>query len=57
MILAIDIGNTMTSFGLFRGGRLAQRFDIPTTLAEHGGALKKRLGARMAGKRVEQVLV
>jgi len=57
MILAIDIGNTTTSFGLFRGGRLAQRFDIPTALAGRGGALKRRLRARLAGKRVEQALI
>ncbi len=57
MILAIDIGNTTTSFGLFRGGRLARRFDIPTALAGRGGALKRRLRARLAGKRVERAII
>ena len=57
MILAIDIGNTTTSFGLFRGGRLAQRFDIPTALAGRDGALKRRLRARLAGKRVERAII
>lgn len=43
MLLAIDIGNTNISFGLFKGKRLFKRFDIP---AQHYslGALKKSLG-------------
>jgi type III pantothenate kinase len=30
MLLAIDIGNTNISFGLFQGNKLIKRFDIPT---------------------------
>lgn len=30
MLLAIDIGNTNISFGVFRGKRMIKRFDIPT---------------------------
>ncbi|MCX5710342.1 MAG: type III pantothenate kinase [Candidatus Omnitrophica bacterium] len=30
MLLAVDIGNTNITFGLFRGKRLFRRFDIPT---------------------------
>lgn len=30
MLLAIDIGNTNISFGIFKGIRLVRRFDIPT---------------------------
>jgi type III pantothenate kinase len=30
MILAIDIGNTTTSFGLFRGATLRAKFSVPT---------------------------
>jgi type III pantothenate kinase len=30
MLLAIDIGNTNISFGVFRGNKLIKRFDIPT---------------------------
>jgi len=30
MVLAIDIGNTNISFGVFKGNRMIKRFDIPT---------------------------
>jgi len=30
MLLAIDIGNTNISFGVFRGNKIIKRFDIPT---------------------------
>lgn len=30
MLLAVDIGNTNISFGLFKGKQLSRRFDIPT---------------------------
>lgn len=30
MLLAIDIGNTNITFGIFKGNRLLKRFDIPT---------------------------
>lgn len=57
MILAIDIGNTNTSFGLFRGRRLARRFDLPTALGERRAELRRRLRVRLAGRRVEQTLI
>lgn len=42
-LLAIDIGNTSITFGIFRGKRLAAQFRIPTT-AYTLTALKKKLG-------------
>lgn len=57
MILAIDIGNTTTSFGLFRGGRLARRFDLPTILHASSTELRRRLKARLAGARVERAII
>ncbi|MFA5411207.1 MAG: type III pantothenate kinase [Candidatus Omnitrophota bacterium] len=29
MLLAVDVGNTNISFGIFKGGKLGKRFDIP----------------------------
>ena len=43
MILAIDIGNTTISCGVFRGARLMRRFDVPTALATHPVRLTRRL--------------
>ena len=61
MMLAIDIGNTTISCGLFRGGRLAQRFDVPTAPAARAGTLKPRLEprlrARLPGARIEQTVL
>jgi len=57
MILAIDIGNTSISCGLFRGGRLARRFDLPTALAASRTGLGRRLEARLAGKRLERAIL
>jgi len=57
MILAVDIGNTNTSFGLFWGRRLVRRFDVPTGLVEHRAELRRRLRARLAGRRIEQALI
>ncbi|MGA2774711.1 MAG: type III pantothenate kinase [Candidatus Omnitrophota bacterium] len=42
MLLAIDIGNTNISFGIFESRKIIKRFDIPTK-AFTSGALKKRL--------------
>lgn len=57
MILAIDIGNTNTSFGLFRGARLARRFDLLTALAVRRMELRRRLRARLAGRGIERAVV
>lgn len=35
MLLAIDIGNTNISFGVFRGNRIIKRFNIPTKEVIH----------------------
>ncbi|MFZ2603300.1 MAG: type III pantothenate kinase, partial [Candidatus Omnitrophota bacterium] len=35
MLLAIDIGNTNISFGVFRGNRIIKRFNIPTREVIH----------------------
>ncbi len=57
MILAIDIGNTTTSFGFFRGRQLMRRFDLPTTLAASWTELRRRFKARLAGARVERAII
>jgi len=44
MILAIDIGNTNISFGLFKSKRIIKTFDIPTR-SFTGRSLKKHLAA------------
>ncbi|MBL7081796.1 MAG: type III pantothenate kinase [Candidatus Omnitrophica bacterium] len=41
MLLAIDIGNTNVSLGLFKKGRLLRRYNIPTKQKSHLSALKK----------------
>ena len=43
MILAIDIGNTNTSFGIFKKRRIKRKFDIPTESSTLK-ILKKHLG-------------
>lgn len=45
MLLAIDIGNTNISFGLFKDSRLIKRFDIPA-VGFNSGKLKLRLGSK-----------
>src|SRR5436190_21160675 len=30
MLIAVDIGNTSTKFGIFDGGRLSSKFSVPT---------------------------
>jgi len=42
MLLTIDIGNTNISFGIFKGKRLLEKFDIPTK-AYSAAKLKKAL--------------
>lgn len=43
MLLAVDIGNTNISFGVFSGVRLIRRFNIPTK-AYSPGTLRRSLG-------------
>ena len=43
MILAIDVGNTNISFGIFESRKIIKRFDIPTK-AFNLESLKRRLG-------------
>ena len=43
-ILAIDIGNTAITCGLFRKDRLVRRFCVPTRSADYFKALKKGIG-------------
>ena len=44
MILAIDIGNTTTNFGVFDRGRLRRRLALPTRLVRSAGTLRRRVG-------------
>ncbi|MFA5276309.1 MAG: type III pantothenate kinase [Candidatus Omnitrophota bacterium] len=48
MLLAIDIGNTNISFGIFEPHKIIKRFDIPTE-AFASAVLKKRLGNIQTG--------
>ncbi len=49
-LLAVDIGNTSTTLGLFdAGGMLAQRFDIPTRTLTHRALTRETLDAPLAG--------
>lgn len=41
MLLAVDIGNTNISLGIFRGSRLVKRYKIPTKSTSYAGYLKK----------------
>ncbi|MFH0826978.1 MAG: type III pantothenate kinase [Candidatus Omnitrophota bacterium] len=43
MLLAIDIGNTNITFGIFSGKKLLKKFDIPTDKLRYA-TLKKELG-------------
>jgi type III pantothenate kinase len=49
-LLAVDIGNTSTTLGLFDdAGRLAQRFDIPTRTLTHRALTRETLDGPLAG--------
>ena len=50
MLLGVDIGNTTISCGLFRGARLARRFDVPT-------AQPALLTRHLRGARVQRAIV
>jgi type III pantothenate kinase len=49
-LLAVDIGNTSTTLGLFDAeGMLVQRFDIPTRTLTHRALTRETLDAPLAG--------
>jgi type III pantothenate kinase len=49
-LLAVDIGNTSTTLGLFDNeGRLAKRFDIPTRTLTHRALTRETLDAPLTG--------
>ncbi len=52
MLLAIDIGNTNTSYGLFERNSLVGKFDIPTA-----GFSLKRLKAHIAGADISSAII
>jgi len=43
MLLAIDIGNTLTKFGFFENETLCQRTDVPTNRSDAADAIDERL--------------
>ena len=47
MILAVDIGNTSTKFGLFEGETLTSKFSIPTIRDATVGDLKEAVDGRL----------
>lgn len=56
MLLAIDIGNTNTNFGLFRGSRLTKKFSFPTKACRPGQLRKKLRGSPVTGVIVSSVV-
>ncbi len=48
-LLAVDIGNTSTSIGLFEGAQLQKRFDIPTRTLTHRALTRETLDAPTTG--------
>jgi len=52
MLLAVDIGNTNISFGLFKAGKLKKRFSIPTQGYSFG-----RLKAHFTGPRPKRSVI
>lgn len=49
-LLAIDIGNTTTSIGIYaEGGRMEKRFDIPTRTLTHRALTRETLDAPLVG--------
>jgi type III pantothenate kinase len=53
MLLAVDIGNTNISFGLFKGGRLVRRFDLSSQAKNKQALLRKKL----SGARVDDAVI
>jgi type III pantothenate kinase len=45
MLLAVDVGNTSTKFGLFENGELADKFAVPTHSTDLVGDINGRLDA------------
>jgi len=52
MLLAIDIGNTNTGFGVFKDSRLVRRFDIPTR-----SCTKRKLKVSLGGYCIEDAII
>ena len=52
MLLAIDVGNTQTVFGLFQGDRLSEQFRVGTDPAHTADELESALNSTGAGKPV-----
>ena len=48
MILAVDIGNTSTKFGLFEGETLSSKFSIPTARHATADEIKQAVGDRIS---------
>lgn len=48
MLLAVDIGNTSTKFGLFDGDELTSKFSIPTKRDATADEIKLELGDRLS---------
>ncbi|HET6399845.1 MAG TPA: type III pantothenate kinase [Candidatus Kapabacteria bacterium] len=56
-LLAVDIGNTSTTLGLFDNeGRLAKRFDIPTRTLTHRALTRETLDAPLTGVTPPEVI-
>ena len=56
MILAVDIGNTSTKFGLFEGDTLTSKFSIPTDRDATAGDVRTNVGDRLSSH-VDSVIV
>jgi type III pantothenate kinase len=52
MLLAIDIGNTNISFGVFKGDRIIKRFDIPTK-----NYSQKKLNRNLAKVNIDNLII
>jgi len=55
MLLAVDIGNSATKFGLFEGDTLTEKFSIPTKRTTSAGEIKLDVGERLGS--VESAIV
>lgn len=56
MLLAVDIGNTNISFGIFKGTRLKKTFDIPTKQYSRNKLLKKTKSLKSADTLIASVV-
>ena len=62
MLLAVDVGNTDVTFGVFDGERLAARFrftvQVPRTSDEYGVLIAEMLGRKgISPKDIEAVII